>query len=1485
MNSSQDNYIVNTKHLISEPLPATESSDFNSSLYSNLKNWTLPILSSPTIKYHFINDLAMPAPTVSEYNNEYNLPEEDKTTLADKIEPKVIDQFLRLKEVPFTSDITYDINSVFSVTDYRPAPEPSVTIPETFDNVFYTYISVSLQPIGQHGTAEPLSNYTGMLFVYNIQTKMPLTEAAYFKYQLGKIEFSKTNTGSVIFKIPKSEKNILLVSVLMHPDAGKPNTFLANCCPGNHQRVDNHMVHVPFAYSTVYPYTTTPETNFNFAWTLLNEQDLLGKISLSPGPDETSISLISKVTIHELEYYELEGFGTYDHPDEQYPYMCFPAQSQIFSKLPMITISNISFTFNNIPKAFLVFFKVYFCEDITNVTDPYGMVGFVQQTENGLTNCYQSCYMQPAKKIVFPDIVRFQFSRPLGPRSHFVVQFVVLGSEREPMIYKCGIIELFQNGPVEFDLQTYNTMQPKKLQGQYLSRPRPTTHSNIQCIVDLPPAFYPPPAFVTLSESIMASQINWNQVKSTPRMILKRQVLPTIVKLLSLLSQQTLEQILDLIATFNDDKGVKDIVRSYIFNNFKTNTKPNFFTTFVTTLDQLLQEGLEQNSEVLKNLCCSFDIVASLIVVSFEQKIETQIPQQLLSLFIKFTNIFAKMIENKTDFNLNEVVLKFGWLTYHFCSLLDARSMTIIINYHLRTMMAIKDSYQAMMAVFEFLIPFTRTPDFVRYFATRIPVRPLSEKLMSPFQPTLSLIFLCISQAFGMQNDKLITTAVNFIARLTLPLETVEDGRDRFRVGYALFPLFDLLTVAYDTVFSEEDRHLLVPTILFLLSYIPRGLMRTFFKTVNVTFRERILSFLYVVVKSCIEQLSETVTVYNSQLNEMTKRMLMFVATNLNEFSECIGSACSLLSLLATTPHQIPRNYPRLFSAIAGIIEKYPRQRQLMTDLLSMITMKLHIARCFATTLILLFFKSDYDTRNSITISSAEVLDVLTSLMLTQPAQCIPLYQLMLERISDYSRIFQNRDFYDRMIEKLDSAKKLADVIKSMRNSSHSPAEKCEYVMQIANQYNTYPSMRLKWLSELVSINKQNNFYSAAFVAQLHKCALISTVIEHERKLKGELNDIPLPREHNLLVTQPITMSKATIGRDIMLFDRDFEFIPSVMVETKIDFKSVSDAFKFLAGDFTIDLFKKAIDEAIEYGTKVKALYSLRCLRSIQLRIYASSKQYSELSQICTTISGILKEIPVTDSAEYDIPYIFTVHNNTMWCYDAGTERVNGIRVYPHDTNDGQSFEFKHAWNVFRTKVTPKELENVRDSENKSIFMARYITEQPLPRFTPTARIIDTKDIKITLNEYVNIEKDRLCRLMDITADDFERCFPTRNIDAIFGRMKQNIEGDLSRVVWLIKAALQSDYSLFWLFKLLEQKGNKSAAVEYAQQTLQHLQRLVKVYHRAIEYLESVEHFSIYTELQKARNEFLQHFELPDIDTKSYEGRRDPIMDKYEFEQ
>ena len=111
--------------------------------------------------------------------------------------------------------------------------------------------------------------------------------------------------------------------------------------------------------------------------------------------------------------------------------------------------------------------------------------------------------------------------------------------------------------------------------------------------------------------------------------------------------------------------------------------------------------------------------------------------------------------------------------------------------------------------------------------------------------------------------------------------------------------------------------------------------------------------------------------------------------------------------------------------------------------------------------------------------------------------------------------------------------------------------------MKIANQYKNYPSIRLKWLYEIVRTNTEANNLISAFVCQLHIVALIETVI-------SEIKDISQNEEScnfYLSVVQPIKTYYSFLNNSECEYPlspkNDLSFMPDVLQETDIDIENI----------------------------------------------------------------------------------------------------------------------------------------------------------------------------------------------------------------------------------------------------------------------------------------------------------------------------------------
>jgi hypothetical protein len=103
------------------------------------------------------------------------------------------------------------------------------------------------------------------------------------------------------------------------------------------------------------------------------------------------------------------------------------------------------------------------------------------------------------------------------------------------------------------------------------------------------------------------------------------------------------------------------------------------------------------------------------------------------------------------------------------------------------------------------------------------------------------------------------------------------------------------------------------------------------------------------------------------------------------------------------------------------------------------------------------------------------------------------------------------------------------------------------------------------------------------------------------------------------------------------------------------------------------------------------------------------------------------------------------------------------------------------------------------------------------------------------------------------------------------------MESDMERIPILLNGVLFGEDSLLELLRLLTEKGGASEAYRMAVELRTVVERLMKIWHRGIDYVQSADHFVVYTEIRDCIEQFLKEFELGPIDCKVYEGRKDPL--------
>ncbi|OHT09726.1 hypothetical protein TRFO_21236 [Tritrichomonas foetus] len=1471
----------------SPPPPSRIHSDF-CDLH---EKWFDNVVRAPAYQYTPVTIQPLPPPQVVEYNNDFNLTEEDSTSLNGKLENGPILQFLKRSTNEQDLDsLGLDFQPISNLVKSPQKPKTPFNIPNSISAVSEIYFKVTIDCFTLLGKTENISGVHGAIYMFDSESKTVLTDSATFAFSNGKFVFIQTQKQETYFQVKKpTPKSMIMVCVLSHENAASIDSFIESLSSNCQVQALSISTPVPFAFSYLNPLEGEVKKTFNMPWAKLNTPDALKNIGLPPD-EENSISINGQINCEIVPYNEMPETCFNVDTLRNKPLLCLTSAPKVTDPVISMHLSNIQFVYNNSPKGEFVYFKLFVCNETTDPFKPDGLKCISSKSIDLLLDCYISYPIPAGRKLYFPDVIRILIEKPLPSTAHLIFHIMVL-SHNTPNISKICIMPLFQDGIM---IQTPNVVIPvsplKRIKSdEYLSKIKSSSKTNMMFNFNIPIFIYPPKYFSDFAYALVPQQVQWTQIiGQTTQDNLIILALPILSKLLRIISPLTAEYFVDFIYRLKQT-DVKDVVRRWIYSNFDPKTiKHNFTSSFTNSFDQLIQNAIDSKPELIMQFINAFDILSDILIVSYHRRTEAWIPASIFNFFARVTQLICFLIRNKDLKNAEILNRLYGTTLFKFCSICDdPASIDNNLLAHIRLLIQLDDNF-AFFCVFDFLIPFTYTNEFAIYIAKKLPVRPLNNIMFSPFNPIVSLICLAVNKTMT-SDERALKSCIRFLNDLFLPLEIIEPSLS-YRIGFAFFPILDIISSFYASELLKSSHYDFLPTILFLLGYTPTQLLKNFFVSMSPNFQTLFIEFLALATESVIENLTPQITIVNGLYDQLTQRCLQFLWLNLNYFVDPLPSVIKLISHLVS-PYQIPYNFPKIFDIVSRLINIYPCQRNLVQNLLEVVTRKQHIARCFATSLILLFFKADFDARRSVTVSSVEVIDALTSLLLHSPVEQISLFKQMIAQIQNFSQFFQNEALTSKLNERMIAANNIAEVIEKLRLATHPPDERCVYVMEIANQHKTFPSMRMKWLKEIVRINVQSGNFPSAFVAQLHICALISTVFMHEETLNSQiLSTDNKDFNFNLIVCQPIRNARTKGSGKYMLGERDFSFFPSVMVETQIDFESISSDFQFISSDFTIELLKQAIEDAITYGDKSRMFYDSRCLRSLQMRIFATERNYSELAKVAAGLNMSFHELTVGSSSTHETPLSFFVRNNKVYCLASDSPKIEKdfsndkcIPVLKYDpTPDG--LEHLHCWKLFREIVKRSDIEKVNSADEKSIKLIQYTTREELPRFTMFSEVIDVKHVDISLAGFTELETEKLRLLMQQSSMEFEKCFPCRNLNAIEGNYKQNMEQDMGRIVALFKLALEGEESVFDLLKLLRTKGNPEKAQELAARLRSSVERLLKVYHRGIEYYQSQNHYLIFKEMREHTLAFITEFGLPDINSKSYEGKRDPLTEHIEYE-
>ena len=1149
----------------------------------------------------------------------------------------------------------------------------------------------------------------------------------------------------------------------------------------------------------------------------------------------------------------------------------------------------------------------------------------------------------------------------------------------------CVIPMYQEEKPLTYDLYRFSVYDLKSLPKKPLGKTKGLEKLFIQCKVRLPAAYFPPPQFMGVVNAEMSEQVLPPRFGEMSPDAYKKQVLPMTGKLLSLIAPNTARQLLlfydklvckelnrvvkswiyhvfnplDMQADFIDrlcdsftavlNDNAKEIAEGTISDEEERAflrqlgfTLPLVFDILIVSISTpQVKWSTEKLLDLLERipgqiLICTHRKWRSLLMTKGNENIEKRrsiresmmnlLPQKLAGMLDKGTSVRDDV---ETAATLNAAFADILWtlipiLPFPLVSGMMATHIRNLIQAKKKSITRGSFSY----LIFDFLRPFAQTEQFLVQASVLCKERHVNTDI-SPYSPILSLMFLAFKQSIIANEVEALQMALKLFLTFLYSVEKAPRPVVE-RATYMLFPLVSLIADNFWSMpFTQNAtlRNMAIPVVLTILRNTTTERLNLFLSNMISSAQSQFIQFLQAMIQTIVDDMNmaRMSSKYPSAatldfFNVVTMHILMLLISIVDTLDEVLGPVITLLNTMYND-FQATNIIPLYFQLCTKLIEKYSCQANMISWLLSLLTGTQHETRCFAAAVLTLVFKGDFETTKTVVVSSIDFMDALTAVLLAIPLDSVSIYKTLIERVMSLIKTFEIPSLAQLVTERMEASMVIIEVV-AQQKASQSPSEvRCQQIMRIADQYKVFPSMRWKWLLEIVKINKESKNLISAFVTQLHIVAMIETVLrlKAQKRQNTAPEDKPLP-EYYLATVQPIELARRPEVQSFILNKQDFSFMRHALIETDLDLSGLGENTGTLLADFDNDALLSAIDDAIVLGHDAELNYSLRPLISLKIRILASMHNYSELAEACNVLAATMSKIMAKSSFGYDPTLIFYLVENvkddegkeierqiytlpeksstSAFIDTLSTENRFGegnvkfveepwhsglgkgvfvVKVVQVDENFNQH-EFSHCWTKFRYAPPYKTLSNT-----EPFSVHEYITKDPLPHYRWADDVISAKVIQRSArevaDEFLGEAKARLIKC----AEDFEFWFaltPFQPNEETRARQKL-CQPNLKRIGNVLRDLLEGSDSISTVLSILNQdENNKEYVLKMANELVVLVNRCISIYRRAVAEFTGDQTNSQYLMLcDRILDKFIESFGTEKVEKTSYSSGVDPLDD------
>lgn len=333
---------------------------------------------------------------------------------------------------------------------------------------------------------------------------------------------------------------------------------------------------------------------------------------------------------------------------------------QVMSSDPLLILSNLKFTFKNVPKGSSVYFTAFYLDSLDNVKSPKGLPNMLTYMSPDPQTQYVSSTLPSSTTCLFPDVVRIILKDKIPKTAHVIFHFYINPTDKgnKSVFYKAAVLPLFSsNGsPLQTDKTVdVPTFELKQVQpNNYIWPSKLFSISRFNCNVSIPSIYLLPPQVAEMATKTPNDQLNPIDVSQFSKEDQANTLLPIVSLFLSNISPTNVLPFVQYLANKDllDKEQLDSLMSQFTFLVFDPTRYPDKFSDlFFQSYSQAIQPYLknEQTADNVLNLInflktSSYFLNFATIILLVLKKENKPIEPSLLDHIITFSESISTLI-------------------------------------------------------------------------------------------------------------------------------------------------------------------------------------------------------------------------------------------------------------------------------------------------------------------------------------------------------------------------------------------------------------------------------------------------------------------------------------------------------------------------------------------------------------------------------------------------------------------------------------------------------------------------------------------------------------------------------------------------------------------------------------------------------------------------------------------------------------------------